>query len=835
MSGPTANRSRTRRTARRLVTSASVLLVLVGTLGGAAVASAKPGGGAGGALDATPHHEGPWVHPRDLPPGAERPDPDPPYRRMIPARDVKNRPTQVDGTVAAIAGTAFLPVILVDFSDNVAESSLHTPAAYRAMLFDRNHPHGAGSMRDYYVDQSGGLFDVTGAVSNTWLRMPRTYAAYVGSSYGYQTTEPNDWTLVRDAVAAADSTMNFCSGDTDGDGFVDSLFVVHAGPGAEEAGSGIWSVRWALPQAYTTQDTCANGQRVKVKDFTIQPEEHVDARYTAPGAPDRLISIGVFVHEFGHALGLPDLYDIDGSSSGGVGAWDVMASGSWGFGGRPWRPTPFSAWTKTALGWAIPANVTADRLAQAIASADAPRTGAFTGIFRLARGGSATSQEYFLVENRQAIGWAANFPTGGLAIWHVDESRRRTDNRDNADDTRRLLHLLQADGRDDLGLRGTADAGDLFPGSSNARTLSWSTNPSTMSYDGTRTGVEVARIGNAGATTTADLIISGPLGTNDNFAGALPLASSEGTLLSSNAAATRETGEPAHAGNGPHKSIWFYFTAPRAGSFDINTSGSSFDTLLAVYTGTAVNALTHVASNDDVSSSDRTSRLTDVSLTAGVTYRIAVDGYGGASGTVQLSWRFVPSTPDPTFADVPTTHPFYREIEELYARGITTGCGTNSSGQLLYCPLDDVRRQAMAAFIVRAMGLTLLTPALATFADVPTTHQFFGQIERFYEQGITTGCATNPLRFCPLENVKRQAMAAFIVRAKGLTPLTPAIPTFADVPTTHPFYGQIERFYQQGITTGCGTNPSGQLLFCPDATVKRQAMAAFLVRAFPAT
>jgi peptide/nickel transport system substrate-binding protein len=188
-----------------------------------------------------------------------------------------------------------------------------------------------------------------------------------------------------------------------------------------------------------------------------------------------------------------------------------------------------------------------------------------------------------------------------------------------------------------------------------------------------------------------------------------------------------------------------------------------------------------------------------------------------------------------SFADVPPSNPFYSHIEQLLTAGVTTGCGTNELGRRLYCPADDVPRQQMAAFLIRAKGLTQLTPATPTFADVPASNPFFGYIERLYEQGITTGCGTNgqgQLIYCPNDSVPRQQMAAFVIRAKGLTQLTPATPTFADVPASNPFFGYIERLYEQGITTGCGTNGQGQRLYCPADPVPRQQMAAFLMRAF---
>jgi subtilisin family serine protease len=204
-----------------------------------------------------------------------------------------------------------------------------------------------------------------------------------------------------------------------------------------------------------------------------------------------------------------------------------------------------------------------------------------------------------------------------------------------------------------------------------------------------------------------------------------------------------------------------------------------------------------------------------------------------ANGTLAL----IP--PPPTFSDVPSSHQFAGHIEQMFARGITTGCFFDpGTGERRYCPLNLVTRQEMAVFLIRALEQPLLTPVTPTFSDVPSSHPFYGHIERFYQLGITTGCFFNPTtgerRYCPLDNVTREAMAAFVVRAKALSLLNPATPTFSDVPATNPFFGHIERFFEQGITTGCFFNPtSGERRFCPLDNVTREAMAAFVIRAFP--
>jgi hypothetical protein len=119
------------------------------------------------------------------------------------------------------------------------------------------------------------------------------------------------------------------------------------------------------------------------------------------------------------------------------------------------------------------------------------------------------------------------------------------------------------------------------------------------------------------------------------FANARALTAGSGAVTGSTVGMSKEAGEPNHAGNSGGRSIWFSWTAPKTATVTFDTIGSPYDTLLAAYTGTSVGGLTVRASNDDASGLQ--SRIS-FSATAGVTYRIAVDGYNGASGSVTLNW-----------------------------------------------------------------------------------------------------------------------------------------------------------------------------------------------------
>jgi hypothetical protein len=124
---------------------------------------------------------------------------------------------------------------------------------------------------------------------------------------------------------------------------------------------------------------------------------------------------------------------------------------------------------------------------------------------------------------------------------------------------------------------------------------------------------------------------------NDRFANALTLTGAHASALGDNRNATREAGEPAHAGADGDTSVWWTWTAPDSGSVIVTTDGSDFDTLLVVYLGNTISTLEAVAGGDDIDaiSGLHTSAVAFTAV-AGKTYRIVVDGFDGSSGTIRL-------------------------------------------------------------------------------------------------------------------------------------------------------------------------------------------------------
>jgi hypothetical protein len=119
--------------------------------------------------------------------------------------------------------------------------------------------------------------------------------------------------------------------------------------------------------------------------------------------------------------------------------------------------------------------------------------------------------------------------------------------------------------------------------------------------------------------------------------------------------------------------------------------------------------------------------------------------------------------------------------------------------------------------------------SVVTFADVPASYWAYSYIERLYSAGITVGCGTSPLIYCPNNTVTRAEMAVFLLRSihgSGYTPPLVGTSTgFSDVPITHWAAAWIKQLYAEGVTAGCGPG-----IYCPNASVTRAEMAIFLLR-----
>ena len=330
------------------------------------------------------------------------------------------------GTVK-ISGSRSYPVVLGYFTDQAATT---TQANFQSLLF--NTGSGVKSVNNYYRDMSYNAMSCSGAVFN-WTSSANTKSYFANGYYGLYLTYPQNVPgFIQTLLTALDATVNFADPafDSDGDLYVDVLWVVHSGKGAEETGStsDFWSHSSVMSDwdctEFVTNDKVGN-KYVKIDKYIIMPEK---TDYSGAGT-NKIIGAGVFCHEFGHALGLPDLYDTGGYSitGEGLGQWSCMASGSWGGDGSTnATPTSLDIWCKRYLGWIAPFNI----IQNGKFSFNHIINTASNSAARLAKLGSASASQYWLVENRSktAVGpvsnvaWDANLLGAGLATYHIDDS-----------------------------------------------------------------------------------------------------------------------------------------------------------------------------------------------------------------------------------------------------------------------------------------------------------------------------------------------------------------------------------------------------------------------------
>ena len=400
------------------------------------------------------------------------------------------------------------PVILGSYTD--ANDNDNVVGQLQQQLFDGPWP--TITMAEHYEQMSYGQFHLSGTVYG-WYELSQESEYYEGSQ-----TPPYDngtggdgrvGDFLTESLDQADLEIDFTQYDNDGsdgipnsgddDGYVDATFFVHSGTGGETGGPSIWSHRWVYSSAsgtgapYSTNDTGFSGQPIRVQDYIIQPA--VAGSSQSGGG---LIQIGVFSHEFGHALGLPDLYDTDYSSDG-VGSWCLMASGSWS---TPSSPVHLSAWCKEMMGWIIP--IVPD---QNIENFEFPNVeensfavklwthGELASFYGNYSHGQDVGREYYLIENRQRIGSEQSLPGTGLVIWHIDNSKTR-----NNDENHRMVDVKAADGH----FNGS-NSGDSWPGSTNNRNFDFETIPNSIGWGGVNTEVAVRNISDTDSTMWADI------------------------------------------------------------------------------------------------------------------------------------------------------------------------------------------------------------------------------------------------------------------------------------------------------------------------------------------
>ena len=318
-------------------------------------------------------------------------------------------------------------VILVNFS-NKSMASGHTLATFNELFNAENCTvnNGYPSAREYFKSQSNGAyspqFDVFGPVT-----LSKSYS-YYGNNVGADEDEFATDAVIEACILANQkySNLNFADYDSDGDGYVDFVYVVYAGYGEADGGgaSTIWPHNYSILEIlpyysegytkYQKSDTKLDG--VYLDNYAMSNElVHFD---------NSLCGIGTLCHEFGHVMGLPDFYDTkygtNSKSSLTPNEWDVMDGGAYNGDGH--CPPNYSAWEKYFFGWHTPLNLGSEGQNLTLYANGTENYQAYQ-INASGKLETATTEGLnYYIENRQLEGWDANLPAAGMLIWYVNYS-----------------------------------------------------------------------------------------------------------------------------------------------------------------------------------------------------------------------------------------------------------------------------------------------------------------------------------------------------------------------------------------------------------------------------
>ena len=447
----------------------------------------------------------------------------------------KNRVQGVLDPIPSISSNSFPStgspkslVILVDFQD-VTFSPNNDSVEYSNMFNKPGYHQGNqnGSVRDYFSANSSGLFKPEFTVIGP-VKVSKN-AQY----YGANDASDND-EYVADMIVEAcnliDPIVDFSEYDTDKDGTVDNVYVYYAGRG--EADGGGTNTIW--PHSFSLKSLNSS---IKLDDTNIDP-------YACSNELSYLnirAGIGTFTHEFGHVIGLPDMYDVDMDSYNGYGfdlnEWDLMAGGS--YNNNSCTPPNLSIVERYILGWSTPL------LLDSMQFVKLPDFGSTNVAYKIQ---TSNPGEFYLLENRQndITIWDKYLPHHGMLIYHVD--MRETDstvidywgtnykvsyidcwrvNLVNAISSHQCCDLIEADDIQtfytgfNFNYYSEGLKGDVFPGSTNAKRFSEISNPRMRTWKGDYLRMPLNNISERYDTIGFDFMNYSNFSTAPRVAGAL--------------------------------------------------------------------------------------------------------------------------------------------------------------------------------------------------------------------------------------------------------------------------------------------------------------------------
>lgn len=332
-------------------------------------------------------------------------------------------------------GSRRIPIILVEFQDKKFNNT--RDKIINSMLT------GDMSVGQYFHDQSNGLykpeFDVFGIYCLSQNR------EYYGGRNGTVKDKGIGWMVTEACELAAADGVSFQPYDTNNDRYCDVVIIIYAGVGEAQAATthpeAIWPCNWTLDAAkyYSRGGNgafCPSSGDPYVDHFAVFNELH--------GSNDNsktIDGIGTFVHEFGHCLGLPDMYDTGNGDNYGMGNWDIMCLGCYLDDG--YTPVGYSAYEKVFMGWV---------------NYIKPQPNTYYTLPVWNQRNKVTDQavcivsdlnknEYYILENRKRQGWDRYLPGQGILITHITYSASQWTNNKPNNDKIQLITLLPADNK----------------------------------------------------------------------------------------------------------------------------------------------------------------------------------------------------------------------------------------------------------------------------------------------------------------------------------------------------------------------------------------------------
>lgn len=301
-------------------------------------------------------------------------------------------------------------VVLAEFQDlTFSESQEDAMRTWNKIFNTENYSEGkfVGSVRDYFLSQSYGLFNLT--FDLYFVTLPDTRNKYRSTS----THDENSQYMVDNIVDALQTqNINWSLYDWNGDDYVDQLLIVYAGKGMSHGGDAysIWPHQWWLSQHQNLKTDDPNDYRSYRTVTRNGKNYYIDSYCCVQEVVDTdnvKSSFGIICHEFSHCFGLPDFY----YNSKIVGDWELMDNGN--NNSQGYRPCNYSAHERMLLGWLKPIELTSPTTITDMPSLDEEPVA-----YLVRNNGSAN--EYYFIENRQQQGWDKNLPGNGIVIFHID-------------------------------------------------------------------------------------------------------------------------------------------------------------------------------------------------------------------------------------------------------------------------------------------------------------------------------------------------------------------------------------------------------------------------------